>query len=80
MFKITKAVKNPNQKTLYPWNKLKKGEGFFVPFDHFDRKPRASQIGTTGNEWAKRKGLNYKFESFEHKVNDKIGIQVNRVN
>jgi len=79
MFEVKQAIQNPNAKTLYPWEKMNLGQGFFAPLSGYSKPPKPSAIANAGNEWAKRRGFEWKFEAFKHTLDGVEGIQVNRV-
>lgn len=82
-FAIIDAVEKPKtQRTglqLYPWQDLDVGKGFFVPDDAKKKPMRGNQLGQTGNQWAKRQGVQARFQSFRYSLDGSDGVFVQRV-
>ena len=82
-FQIIDAVEKPKtQRTglqVYPWQDLDVGKGFFVPDDAKKKPMRGNQLGQTGNQWAKRQGVDVKFQSFRYSLDGSDGVFVQRV-
>ncbi len=65
--------KKTNRRTIYPFDLMKKGDSFFVPFNKFftknGKKYRTSHLSAAASYWGKKHG-----RSFKVRVDEKDGI------